>query len=385
MIVDIYRDQQNILFVCPSINWGTGERLAIRNILTAKEVGHNVFLYCLRDSSIHNQAKAYGIDCFFHTGKNNLKLRHWFQLSELRKIIRDFNISLVHCFDLNFFWPLSYFLRKKKTVSLVLSLNSDIHKYFLDFYYRPLIGRLDLILLPIREMFESIHSHMGVPLMKMEFMGLGLSLKSSKITPKRTDSWEMGAFIGGHVDDAEHVLPVLRTLSSLISHEDSDKNFKLYLISDKKWKQFVIYPELSKYILEHGLENFVSFEQIDEVELFQKKLHLWISLNKHEAIEDFTICALLNKVPVITPRNPFSMEVLRQFGNVGRTYKAGDSRELKNRCLEVAKEEDIILQNLTHASEQVERAFGVQSYKNQLLKLYERTLNKRARLYGKPH
>lgn len=381
-MIDIYKDQQNILFVCPSEYWGTGERIAIRDMITAKEVGHNVFLYCLRDSSLHNKAKQLGIDCFFHTGKKNLKLRHWFQLSEVRKIIRNFDISIVHCYGLNFFWPISYFLRKKKKVSLILSLNSDIKKFYLDFYYRPLISRLDLVLLPLREMFESLHGHLDIPLMKMEFMGLGLQCSSQKMAPRRVDVWEFGTFVGGHVDDPEHVLPVLRTLSSLISHEETDRNFKLYLLSDKEWDKFVIYPELAKYIKEHAIEEFVSFEKVSDVESFQRKLHLWISLNNHEAIEDYTICALLNKVPVITPRNPFSMEILRQFGNVGRTYKASDSRELKNRCLEVTRDEDMMLQNLTHVSDQVERTFGVVSYKNQLLKLYERALNKRARLYG---
>ena len=67
-MANIYKEQQNILYVCLGSTWGTRERMAIKDCKISKEIGHNVFLYCLRDSIIHMKAKSLGIDCLFHSG-----------------------------------------------------------------------------------------------------------------------------------------------------------------------------------------------------------------------------------------------------------------------------------------------------------------------------
>lgn len=381
MQVDIYKDQQNILYVCPSKYWGTRERMALKDIKIARDVGHNVFLYCLRDSSLHEHAKRENIHCFFHQGKNRIKFRHWYRLGELRSIIKKFDVNIVHCYNLNYLWPLSYFLRKEKYKSLVLTLNRDLKSFYLNFYFRPLVSRIDLVFLPMKEMLESVRGHLNIPPMKMEFIGLGLKVDRTVELEKSKEFWDIGLFVGGHEEDASNIMPVLRCLNSLVHGPFSERNFKLHLLSDKKWMEFVIFSEVDKFITENNLEDHVEFQRADSVEEYQKNLHLWIAVNPSEALEDYTMTALVNKVPVITPRNPSSMEMIRQLGRVGKTYKSGDARELKNCCVEVLSKSNQYCQNLTFVREQIERMFGGKTYKNQILSLYEKSLNKRLRLY----
>ena len=89
------------------------------------------------------------------------------------------------------------------------------------------------------------------------------------------------------------------------------------------------------------------------------------------------------EVPAIFARNFCSKDLIEEYEGVGETYKLYDSRELRD------KWEKIILGNAVFKEKSrlykffIEREHSYKTYKGELLNLYTRTVQRRARLFRK--
>jgi hypothetical protein len=91
----------------------------------------------------------------------------------------------------------------------------------------------------------------------------------------------------------------------------------------------------------------------------------------------------MNEVPAILARNFCTKDLIEEYAGVGETYKLFDARELRD------KWEKIILGNAVFREKTqlykyfIEREHSYKTYKTQLLSLYTRTVQRRARLFRK--
>lgn len=383
-MANIYRDQQNILYVCLGDKWGTRERMALKDCLISKEVGHNVFLYCLRDSIIHIKAKEMGVDCLFHSGGISINFFKWYRLNDFVQYLTKFDIKLVHCYDLQFLWPASFYLKRRILVPLVFTFNHDIKKYYKKFWHKNLIRRIDQVFLPIKEMADGIHWHLEVPLRKFEYTGLGIKhYKDIVGEEKSSGSWFIGCAVGGHEKSVEFLRPMISAVHALNLKGVLKKRAKLIIYSEVSWENFLLKESLQNLIKEIGANHDVFLETVDSLSLACTQVDVWTGLDVREPIEDLLLVSILNKKPSVAPRNYATMELFRRCDHLGETYKSGDARELRDKIAEILLNYEVYVKSINKFHKGLMDEFGLDFYRNQLLKGYERILTKRERVASK--
>jgi len=381
-MINIFRNQQNILYVCPTESSGTRERMILRDCLLLKEIGHNVFLYCLKDSFLDINSKKHGVDCLYHEGSIHTNLLKWYKLRKLKSYIRKLDINIVHCYDLNFLWPLSYFLRNKHLTPLFFTLNHDISKFYKQFWYKTLISRLDLTFLPVREMAESIHGHLELPLRKVYFSGFGLKhVEFHKVKKKLNESvWNLACWVNDHEKDGTDLSVCFEALWSLNMKKKESKPYHLHIYSNRKWEENILFEKLKQIICDYKLENYVHFHEASSI--MDINADIWISHNTKIPLEDYSLISILKGIPTLMPRNATTQELNRIYGNASTTYKIGDSRELR-KCIEsLGSGYDSYVEACNRAKDELWVEHGEDGYKYNLFKIYENHLNKRQRFYS---
>lgn len=382
----------NILFICPSEYWSTIERTALRDCKLLKQQGHQAYLYCLQDSFLDIKAREAGLKIIPHHGKLSTSVIRWKKLAHLSNLIQDFNIQIVQCYDIHMLWPVSYFLRNKPLIPLIFSHNVEVQKIYRQMWYRPLISRIDVTLIPNREMLEGVVGSLGMAAHKIENCGLGVG--EEKLGQRLTenseyghflenfqDHWLFACYVGAHETSIGFLQPIFEALKVLNQLRPQGKACKLVLISDKPWDQTLIYPELRTELIDAELDQDVLFESKTSVIRLQQWIDLWIGLRSYEAIEDYTVTALLGGVPVVLTRSTTSVELLRLNQALGRTYKKNDSRELRTKILEILENMERNQKQIQNSYEKLKELFGIETYRDQLLNIFQKSLQKRARFY----
>jgi hypothetical protein len=382
-MANIFRDQQNILYVCLGGTWGTRERMAIKDCLISKETGHNVFLYCLRDSIIHLKAKSLGIDCLFHSGGLSFNFFKWHRLNDFVSYLTKFDIKLVHCYDLKFLWPASFYLKRKNLIPLVFTFNHDIKKYYKKYWHKNLIRRIDQVFIPIKEMADGVHGHLDIPMRKFEYTGIGVkgSADSGANGERSTGSWFVGCAVGGHETNAEFLRPLISAISSLNVKDSLSKKIKLMIFTEASWDKFLIKDEVKSIVKELGAGEHVFLETSNGLKSACLGVDLWAGLKVREPMEDLCLSSILSLRPSVAPRSYATMELFRKYGRLGETYKNGDSRELRDKIEKILISYDDYTSAIQKEKDKLEADFGHEFYKNQLLMGYEKTITKRERLF----
>lgn len=384
----------NILLVCPSEEWSTIERTALRDAKVLKDEGHHVFLYCLQESYLDVRAKRLDIKLFYHSGKLSTSVLQWRKLQLIPKIMDQHEIHLVQCYDIHLLWPVSFFLRKHQLIPLVFSHNVEFQKIYKHWWYQPLIRRIDTTLLPSREMQESVVGSLGIPPHKIDYCGLGVAAErfngdgqanttaqSGHFLENFKEDWKIGCYVGSHEQSLDFLLPLFHALRVLVEGRPEGRGVKLVLVSDKPWEQHLLGDELGHFLVDMGLDQNVLFESKIPVTKLQRWLDLWVGVRSFEAIDDYMVTALLAGLPVVVTRGTATMELLRRQPRLGSTYKRGDARELRRKIEVILGAYDSYRDAIAATSEELLNEFGLETYREQLLSVYEKSLLKRSRFY----
>lgn len=381
-----------VLLVCPSEYWSTIERTALRDAKILHEEGHDVHLYCLQDSFLDIKAKVLGIRTVYHSGRLSTSIFKWRTFYQIPQLIDQHELKIVQCYDVHLLWPLAFFLRKRSLVSLVFSHNVEISKLYRQLWYRPLIKRIDTTLLPSREMREGVVGSLGISSHKIDYCGLGvadekfqevLTEKQGHFLNNFSEDWKLGCYVGAHEKSIDFLLPVFHALKVLVEKKPQGKGVKCVLISDKAWDEHLIRHDIGHYLVDTGLDQHVLFESKTPVVVLQRYLDLWIGVRSFEAIDDYMITALLSAVPVIMPRSTATMEILRRSPLLGYTYKRSDARELRTKISVTLENYEKIKSGMTQEIPELMQEFGLETYREQLVHVFEKSLSKRMRFFGR--
>jgi glycosyltransferase involved in cell wall biosynthesis len=370
-----------------SHRWGTEERTIIKDCLIAKSAGAKVYLYTYKDSVLDERAKTHEIDCLYHQGKFVTKVFKWHKLRKLKNLLTELQVNVVHCYDIKMLWPLCLYMRSMPLVPLVFTLSNDLKTYYRNFWYKPLISRIDQVLLPMSEMVENVWGHMGIPPRKIDFIGLGLKTLKEKgpeekppfrFTKKR---WYIGTNLNGIETNTHFLDTVFHSFRVMIEKGLDDKNYTFALCNERNWSECVLTNELRRQVKDWGLEEHVAFVDQKDVARHQLDIDLWLGLTRREELEDYAVQALLAGKPICVPRTAFSMEVFRSFGVIGETYMSGDSREVREKCETILRNYDTYEKNLHKSHQALKETYGHEVYEESLTKIYEKLLNRRRRLW----
>lgn len=383
-MINIFKVQQNILFVCPTLSFGTRERMLLRDCLLLKSIGHNVFVYLVKDSFLEVECKAHGISVIHHQGPIHMNLWSWYKLKRLRTFLKVAQINIIHCYELNYIWPLAFFTRKMNFIALFFTLTGEIQNSYHQIWYKPLLARLDLVLIPVREMVDSVNFKLSIPQRKINFSGLGLQ-KVEDFDRARDYSfdskvWNFGCWINDHEENEKDLETCLEAIWAVNTSFQLKKLAHLHLYSTRVWETNVITEKIKAKIKKYELEKFVHFHNEQNInEIFAD---VWISYSTQTPLEDYTIVSMLKNIPTIMTRNPTTSEICRIYGSNFLTYKASDSRELRSAMKELTSKISKQIFASSAACQDLWLEHGEEGYKYNLFRNYEKHLNKRLRFYS---
>ncbi len=381
---------RNILYLIPTRDWSTKERFAFRDIELAKKNGYNVYLCTYEDSFLATLARELEIEIipFKEHFLNRVMMFHkHFPLSQVTKRMR---IDIVHCYDFNLLLSLSFQLKTANLTALIVTQDHIIDKPLQRFWYRPIISRIDSLILANKNLSQDSLGNLGLPRKKIEYFGLGLK---SELVPDAgvfalnfdlyKDYFLAGTYVSPTLKDLTILTPLLSALKVLNEKNPGGNKSKLIFISAVEFQSLEILPDVMRLIQEHELQEDVLFVTTKNIVGVISHLDLWISNGALELIEDFAISALVNEVPAIMIRNFCTKDLIEEYEGVGETYKLYDARELRD------KWEMIILGNAIFKEKTklykyfIEREHSYNGYKTQLLRLYSRATQRRAILFRK--
>lgn len=381
---------RNILYFLPTRDWSTKERLAFRDMSVAKKHGYNIYLCTYEGSFLAQAAKTIDVELipFKEHFLNRLFVFH--KHFPLRQINKKAKLDIVHCYDFNLLFSLSVQMNTENLTALVITQDHAIDKPLQRFWYRPLISRIDSLILTNKNLAQDALGNLGLPLKKIEYFGMGIKTEEA-IDPESIainfdlykDYFLAGTYVSPAIDSVTQITPLLSALKVLNEKKPGGRRSKLLFISAIEFQSIGILPEIMRQIQEQELQEDVLFVTNKDIVSVISQLNVWISNNPTELIEDFAISALMNEVPVLLPRNFCSVDLLTEYEGVGETYKLFDARELRD------KWEKIILGNAVFREKTklykffVEREHSYKGYKAQLLSLYTRTVQRRSRLFRK--
>lgn len=386
----VNKQVRNILYLLPTRDWSTKERFAFRDIILARKYGYNVFLCTYEDSFLAKNAREQNVTIIpfrSHFFNNFTSFHKHFPLSQIYKRT---SIDIVHCYDFNLLFSLSFQLKRADLVVLILTQDHVIDKPLQRFWYRPLISRIDSLILLNNNLRQDALGNLGLPQKKIEYFGMGLKIEPSPDSEKIGINFELykdyflaGTYVSSEISDVYTLTPLLSALKVLNEKVPGGKRSKLIFISVVEFQSLEVLPELMKQVQIQGLEEDVLFVNSHDVGKVISYLNVWISNCPKELLEDFALSAIMQEVPAIFARNFCTKDFIEEYEGIGETYKLFDARELRD------KWEKIILGNIVFKEKTrlykyfIERQHSHWGYKTQLLKLYSRTILRRARLFRK--
>lgn len=382
---------RTILYVLPSASWTTRERCAFKDMLLAKNQGYNVVLYAYADSFLAQKAQSAGIEIItYHESFLNLFFSFHKYIS-LKKVLKKYSsLEIVHCYDFSFLFALSTQLKVQNHTAFIFSQDHSVDKPLQRFWYRPLITRIDSLILLNKNLQPDAIGNLGVSRRKIEYFGMGLKEEIPAFQSEIAVNFNLykeyflvGTYLSPELSDCSSFSPLFLALKILNAKKALGKQSKLCLISSVEFSQMKLLADLKTQIEELDIKDEVLFITAKEIEAVIPYLNLWISSGATELMEDFAMTAMLHCVPALMPRNFCVKDFLEEYPGVGDTYKLYDARELRDRWEKFMLNSGAFLENLRLYRYFIERDHAYLKYKVQLLGLYNRTVQRRIRVFRK--
>jgi hypothetical protein len=356
----------------------------------AKKHGYNIYLCTYEDSYLAQIAKTLDVEIIPFKEHFLNRFTNFHKHFPLSQITKKAKLDVVHCYDFTLLFSLSVQLKAENFTALVVTMDHVIDKPLQRFWYRPLISRIDSLILVNKNLTQDALGNLGLPLKKIEYFGMGIKMEGAADPEAIAINFDLykdyflaGAYISPAISDVNSITPLLSALKVLNERLPVGIKSKLVLVSAVEFKSMSILPEMMKQIQEQELQDDVLFVTTKDIVGVITHLGVWISNGSLELIEDFAISALMNEVPAIFARNFCTKDLIEEFEGVGETYKLSDARELRD------KWEKMILGNAVFREKTklykyfIEREHSYKTYKTQLLSLYSRTVQRRVRLFRK--
>lgn len=381
---------RNILYVLPSKGWNTKERFAFRDIAQAKKHGYNIYICCYADSFAAKVAQSYEIEVIPYKPHFLNRFFNFHKHLSLTPAFKKAHIDIVHCYNFNLLFSLSIQLKRQNITALVITQDSPIDKPLQRFWYRPLISRIDSLIIANKNLLQDALGNLGLPLKKVEYFGLGIKYEDA-VNPLQIavnfdlykEYFLVGTYVSPGLSDHKRLVPVMSALKVINEKLPAGKRSKLVLITPVDFQSMSWLPTLMRNIQEQDLQDDVLFVTTQDIIGVISRLDLWISNAPDELIEDFAISALVHEVPAILARNFCSKDLLEEYEGVGETYKLFDARELRDKWEKIILGQAIYKEKTRLYKYFIEREHSHKSYKTQLMNLYSKSVQRRVRLFRK--
>jgi hypothetical protein len=300
------------------------------------------------------------------------------------------HIDIVHCYDFYLLCSLSIQLKRQNTTALVATMDHTIDKPLRRFWYRPLISRIDALIMANKNLLQDAMGNLGLPLKKIEYFGLGIKYEEAVNPLQIAVNFELykeyflaGTYVSPEQDILTNLVPVLSALKVLNEKLPGGQKSKLVLISPVDFQNMINLAGLMRLIDEQDLKEDILFVTTQDIVGVISRLDLWVSNHSSELIEDFAITALVHEVPAIMGRNFCSKDLIEEYEGVGETYKFFDARELRDKWEKIILGKAVYKKKTRLYKYFIEREHSHSTYKTHLMSLYSKLVQRRLRLFTK--
>lgn len=393
--MNINQEKINLLIVCLGNKWTASEVNAFYNCILFKEKGYGVYLYCLKNSILCELAKKAGITCISPEGKISFKIWNWTRLGKLHSLLFDYNISIIHCYEIRLIWVLAYFLRKHPFVPLVLSVYTVSPKFYTKVWHKILKRRIDYTIIPTLDYYSFFKLILNIPKRKIGRIN-GPLIKSDQkdksfhyalewqfpngLAKFYKDHW----LIGTEISSFKNILDLKNLLNSLkIIKQDFflGKRLHLLIFSPIDWNKNPYYSSICRILRKNEIKDVVSFIHLEDVSSMQTHMDIWFSFPNKEVLNRSFLSSIFNGVPAIIPKGSEIDGVFSSYPNIFRVYKEGDMRQIIFSLKEILENYEGFLANIDKSSKELTREYERDYFSNSLEEVYLFLLRKRKRAY----
>jgi glycosyltransferase involved in cell wall biosynthesis len=376
--------KKKILFVCPTNRWEARERSLVHDIKIALARGNDVAFYGLKGSSIDKNLSSFKIKKHYHPGFVQTHFFLWPKLKILSHLLEDDELALVHCYKLNILWPICFFLRGNKEVSVIHSQYFELKQNYRVLWHRLLIRRCDMIFVPFEHLVKNSWSRLGMPSRKIEVRPPLLTEvenknEESSIFDKFEQFFSVGVYVSDSDKNVKKFSSYIKSLEVSNEYFNWKKPIKLVFVTEGPWSEKTVYQALKQSVLDAGVEEHVVFYSGGKPANYLQHFDLWMSLLKGEGLDDFALMAISIGTPILVPRHPSTVEFFSVYGRVGETYKNNDVREIVRMWEKLLSDPDAYQDQIESASCQIRQDHSYTNQENQYLRAYERVVMRRER------
>lgn len=378
--------KNKILFICPTNRWNTRERSLLYDIENAIDNDNEVLFYGLKGSPVDRRIDSNKVQKYYHPGLVQTHFFLWPKLIRLSALLEDPALNLVHCYKLNILWPICFFLRGNKKVSVVLSQFFELKKNYRGLWHRLLIKRCDLIFVPFEHLVKNLWSRIGVHPRRIEVrtpcLYMGSKESSGKaIFEKFEQFYSIGIYISEADKDVEALYPYLRALIVVNERFKWERPIKLVFVTEGSWNEKVVYLKLKQKILDEGIEEHIVFHSDDHPASYMHYFDLWMSLPSGEGLDDLSLLATSIGTPILAARHPSVVEFYTEYGKIGETYKASDVRDIVRKWELILSKSELYQDEIELAANKIKERYSHKAYKNQYVSSIQKIVARRER-YG---
>lgn len=386
--MELDQSKKSILFVLPTEAFATKERTLLKDISIALEAGFKVVLATYLNSQLAKEAQALGIECVPINDHVINRFTAYHKHYPLKSVIKKYKISVVHCYEMSLLISMVTQLRGFNLVSLVITVDHPIDRPLQRFWYKPLIARIDFLILLNKHLKNDLVGNLALPSKKIEYFGMGIKNRKPVLPEAIDESFSSykdyflaGTYISSDLETIEPLVPILLSLKVINFKRESDLPVKLCLVAESDFKIMTILKPLKEFIEQNDLSNNIVFVSTKDVDGVMTKLSLWISNPGGELIEDYALSALVHEVPVLMPRNFCSRALFKEYEGIGESYKAFDSRELREKWSKILMGYNLYRDKTRLFKFFIEKEHDYKIYRQDLVDLYTKMTLRRSRIF----
>ncbi len=376
----------NVLFVCPSRNWGTVERKVLQDALYLRNSGSNTRIYCLKNSPLALEALNEALNVqYYEKGeiKSDFDLSYFL---DLRTLINSKSFDVVHCYGLEFIWPLCVVLKKYPLTPLFLTINKMPIKNYKTFWYKILATRIDSLISFDEFLMDVIKANLPIKQTRLHFLGTGVDTIYQGNGEKRDEEyWKVGCYIPQPIKQISEIVPIFNSIRALFydNKNNQQDHAVLILFTDCNWNQHHLNKELRGLIVDMGLENYIRLENKLRPLKDLSTLDIFLGIESSEPFYDYEINALIHRIPIVVPRTSSRESLLGVKNIMGETYKLKDSREMMVKMKKIMTRYESYSKNIHHKFNNLRDGHSLELYAEELFGLYEKLIIWRQRLNAK--
>ncbi len=358
-----------ILIVCPSQSFTSVDQKAISDALYLRDIGGNPTLYCLKDSFIEREAESLSLTRILFRGVKSPRLLHISYFLDIRKVLKEDDWDVVHCYHRSSLWSLCLWLFYKSKTALFFSFNEFFTRSAPVFWAPFLLKRVDGVFTFGETVSQKFHQHFQYPLRKIFNTGSGVELGMP--INQRLEHFTIGAFLNdeSEIDNYRTLLFSLSGIKESLTESEIRINIKTF----KPIKDFYLYSEVKKYSDSLGLTDSINYIDCSNDQFF-RSINFFVSFAFHEPVNCHEIKALKTGLKVVAPRTAFRAEMC-ECSNIKalETYYFQDARAFKEAVLKLVEDQ-------TEQEVQFEQNQELEAYIDIIHSQYELAFEARGRL-----